>query len=142
MILHVFQWLQLLAIIAPVSFAQDTGNVPNCTDDQYDWSPCYVADVLMTQCIGHPYSMVPLQRPGLAYVIPEAPSNPSCYCNSIWYSLISACAVCQNGTWLPWPEYILYCHSVVYLTVWVQFSAQDSTIKGNLQVSLSYPVKY
>src|SRR6266576_6392384 len=128
-------------------------------------SPCYVADVLMTECIGHrtilfsynriypesvelmvvrpAYNMIPLAAPGQAYVIPEAPSNPACYCNSIWYSLSSACAVCQNGTWLTyvnvtclsknrkpdrflrWPEYTLYCHGAVYLVVWVQSSVQD-----------------
>jgi len=91
-----------------------SSNIPNCTDAEYDWtfnsmgqSPCYVAQILATQATGQANPIAPLSLPGAAS---SFTSNGSCYCNTVWYSLVSACAVCQNETWLTWPNYSQNCN--------------------------------
>ncbi|KAF8339237.1 hypothetical protein F5887DRAFT_475615 [Amanita rubescens] len=168
MILYVFQWLQIL-VVAPVSVAQDSisisSNIPNCTDDEYNWtynsmgqSPCYVADVLAMQSIGQTYTIGSLSTPGAAYSFSSSFSNGSCYCNTVWYSLISACAICQNGTWLTWPNYAQNCNQTylmqfpdpipsntsvpgwAYLNVTATNDAFDPTAAHNLAVGSSSTV--
>ncbi|KAF8344498.1 hypothetical protein F5887DRAFT_262718 [Amanita rubescens] len=127
-------WLGLVA--APVIIAQNSSKVANCTVSQYHWtfnslgqSPCYVADALLNQCdptglqncqievsngaleppcTGEAGTIVPLILGATSYG-PPATTN-SCFCNTVWYSLISACGFCQNGTWTTWPNYSQYCN--------------------------------
>ncbi|KAF8328047.1 hypothetical protein F5887DRAFT_152959 [Amanita rubescens] len=121
-ILYVFQWLQAL-VVAPVNAVQDSisSNTPNCTTDQYNWtfnsmgqSPCYVANTLIEQCTGQTYNFASLPF-GNVYIFTPPFSNNSCYCNTVWYSLISACAICQNGFIFTWPMYSQNC-TQTYLT--------------------------
>ncbi|KAF8339334.1 hypothetical protein F5887DRAFT_981026 [Amanita rubescens] len=74
-------------------------------------SPCYVIEDLTLQCTGQQLPLTALS-PGEAYVAPQyyGPSPISCYCSSVYYSLISACAFCQNGSWIPWANYLELCN--------------------------------
>jgi len=50
------------------------------------------------------YQLSPL-RPttgNLQYLGPYKGSDTTCLCNSVYYSLLSACAYCQGGSILPW----------------------------------------
>ncbi|KAF8339239.1 hypothetical protein F5887DRAFT_475680 [Amanita rubescens] len=119
MIPYVFQWLQVL-VVSPVSVSAQgsiSSHTPKCTNVHYNWtfnsmgqSPCYVADALMDQCLGQMYTIIPLSVPGDSYEFPENFLNATCSCNTVWYSLLSACAICQNGSWITWQSYSQYCN--------------------------------
>ncbi|KAF8692764.1 hypothetical protein AX14_002414 [Amanita brunnescens Koide BX004] len=48
---------------------------------------------------------------GEAYGSPSGNFANNCTCSSVFYSLASACAACQNADWLPWSIYSQNCSS-------------------------------
>ncbi|KAI0637874.1 hypothetical protein C8Q77DRAFT_395673 [Trametes polyzona] len=92
-----------------------------CTFDQWmfnslDQSPCLVSSYLLTPCSSQAASFVfPLEN-GFHYNTPTSdPSSATpCRCNTVFYSMISACATCQGqGLFtVPWSTYSLNCSSV------------------------------
>jgi len=79
-------------------------------------SPCTVFAYLQGQCTSG-VSHVPPLLPGQYYTGPNATqSDNQCLCNSVVYSLISACASCQQGSYLPWSKWTIVCKAV-YLNV-------------------------
>jgi len=116
MTLYVFLWLQLL-VVAPFSFAQDP-NKPKCTDSSFDWtfnslgqSPCYVAELLTDPCTGLTYSFVSLPSTNSAYTA----TNDPCFCNTVVYSMLSACAICQSGSFSEWKTYSRFCDQTYFM---------------------------
>ena len=81
-------------------------------------SPCTIVGYMMTTCYSgefFPAVCVPVSAPcaylfegftmgpigpGWVYGGVDANSTDSCHCNTISYSLTSACAACQNATWI------------------------------------------
>ena len=53
----------------------------------------------LTQCSD--FTLAPLET-GNVYLGPDPLSANSCRCNTVYYSLLSACAYCQNGIYLEW----------------------------------------
>jgi len=114
-------FLALAAV--PAAVAQSAN--ANCTDiPTYNWvfnsksqSPCLVAEDLATVCDRNGFTLYPLS-PGGSYGGPSEDQNNNCHCTSVFYSLISACAACQDGSWIPWTQYIQNCSTQVFLTVY------------------------
>lgn len=63
-------------------------------------------------CTDGVFSLAPLQ-PGFIYLGPSQTGADSCRCSTVYYSLLSACAVCQNQSFLSWTAYNGNC-TVVY----------------------------
>jgi len=118
---HLSPLCRALMLAAVTILAQDSSNVPNCTDNQYNWtynsldqSPCYVAIALIEMVSsGQAYSLPPVSFLGQIYGLP-AGATTVYFCNTVWYSLLSACALCQDGSWFTWPIYSQNC-SQTYL---------------------------
>ena len=54
------------------------------------------------------FTMWPLQ-PGGSYFGPSSAQDSNlCKCNSVTYSLLSACGGCQGGTWIPYDSCCCY----------------------------------
>lgn len=91
--------------------------------DSYIWaynshgqSPCTVSAYLQGQCTSGVPRVPPL-LPDHYYSGPNVTQSENrCLCNSIVYSLISACASCQLGSYLPWSKWTVDCKAV-YLNV-------------------------
>ncbi|KAF8969854.1 hypothetical protein BDZ97DRAFT_1792997 [Flammula alnicola] len=62
-------------------------------------SPCDVAMALAGVCIGTDFTLAPLQ-PGFVYLGPNVANANSCRCSSVYYSLLSACAACQDRSFI------------------------------------------
>ncbi|KAF9053890.1 hypothetical protein BDZ89DRAFT_297997 [Hymenopellis radicata] len=60
-------------------------------------SPCDVASSLLGVCEGGSYEVQALPE-GTHYVGPTISSANACQCSTVTYSLLSACAECQNRT--------------------------------------------
>ncbi|KAF8228494.1 hypothetical protein L208DRAFT_1403785 [Tricholoma matsutake] len=110
--------LGFAVIIAVHTVAQSTQPIATCTNSTYQWSfnslgqsPCVVASLLGGVCNQGSFS-VPSLQPGLVYVGPPLTATNGCRCSSPFYSLISACALCQSGQFLKWSAYGVNCSTV------------------------------
>ncbi|KAF8911957.1 hypothetical protein CPB84DRAFT_1841675 [Gymnopilus junonius] len=75
-------------------------------------SPCDIASALGGVCVGTPLTLLPL-KPGFEYLGPDPSDANSCRCSTVYYSLLSACATCQNADFITWNLYKTNC-TVVY----------------------------
>ncbi|KAF8341667.1 uncharacterized protein EI90DRAFT_3285711 [Cantharellus anzutake] len=87
----------------------------------FDWAlnsaketPCKVASELQAVCVGG--GGVPPLPPGGHYIGPvngDDRNSPNyCICTSIVYGLVSACAACQNGTFISYPAWTVDCTNI------------------------------
>lgn len=87
----------------------------NWTYNSQGQSPCDVAASLLGVCApgGGPLPQLP---PGYFYVGPTLQSRNECSCSSVFFSMLSACAVCQNRETLRWSTYATNCSTVYVQT--------------------------
>ncbi|KAH9992122.1 hypothetical protein BJV77DRAFT_453168 [Russula vinacea] len=116
------------------SFALAQVYATNCTSDTWQWtynslgqSPCTVTAYMMATCDGGlkyfncshvraswsylsaEYTL-PALLPGFIYRgANEIAAADLCLCNTVGYSLFSACGACQAEEWMPWSEWITNC---------------------------------
>ncbi|KDR71524.1 hypothetical protein GALMADRAFT_229495 [Galerina marginata CBS 339.88] len=74
-------------------------------------SPCDIAAFLASVCINQPFILQPLQ-PGFEYFGPPAGLGNPCRCSTVYYSLLSACSVCQLASFIRWTDYETNCSTV------------------------------
>jgi len=93
-----------------------------CVNPAYDWSfnslnqsPCVVASYLGGVCNSGLFSVPPLAN-GSLYLGPTLLNTNACRCSSVFYSLISACSLCQNQDFLKWSSYSTNCTPAY--TIW------------------------
>ncbi|KAI6109518.1 hypothetical protein EDD16DRAFT_673721 [Pisolithus croceorrhizus] len=105
----------LLSIYPLRATAQQTTVV---CPSQYNWmdnsksqNPCLVAAYVQGVCSGGQFSVDALQ-PNTHYVGPYTDQANACECNTVTYSLISACSICQNSTYIAWSSWSYNCSTV------------------------------
>ncbi|KAH9054917.1 hypothetical protein EDB87DRAFT_1361206 [Lactarius vividus] len=127
-LLVVMQWTMLSRPAAIVSlFLLFVGDLvvsqidaPICTDfESWEWSfnslgqnPCLVSAYLMATCYGGAFTVNPLLGVGDWYWSPtkeEAHKANFCWCNTVIFSLVTACSGCQEGLSRSWTEYSRNC---------------------------------
>ncbi|KDQ33448.1 hypothetical protein PLEOSDRAFT_1110582 [Pleurotus ostreatus PC15] len=74
-------------------------------------SPCLVAAYLLGTCSGGAHEVPPLPD-NKHYVGPTTATADACQCNTVVYSLMSACGECQNRTISGWGEWSANCPHV------------------------------
>jgi hypothetical protein len=122
----------LVALVLDVRvFAQDTN--ATCTLASLQWSfnsekqsPCVIASSLLGVCNGGDYNVVALPSADSEYLGPTIDSANPCQCSTVVYSLMSACALCQNGTTTTWSQWTTNCGTV--------FTTYPEPIPGQLHV--------
>ncbi|KAG1827450.1 uncharacterized protein BJ212DRAFT_1294722 [Suillus subaureus] len=70
-------------------------------DNSLKQNPCVVASYLESVCGAINFAPLPS---GYYYAPPSAASANTCVCNTVTYSMVSACADCQNATYLEYPN--------------------------------------
>jgi hypothetical protein len=91
-----------------------------------------------TQYSSSAFTLDPLQ-PNFVYLGPTQITANSCRCSTVYYSLLSACAYCQNETYLDWSIYDVNCtvlYSQTFLdpipsSIVVPHYAYLDVVKGN-----------
>ncbi|KAF8872195.1 hypothetical protein BD779DRAFT_351145 [Infundibulicybe gibba] len=114
--------LRTLVLTATIHvYAQTTGR-PNAAcntsgSSSFQWafnslgqSPCMIAGSLAGVCNGGNIS-IPALEPAEFYPGPSKEDATTCQCNSVFYSILSACAACQSGDILSWSTYTTNCTS-------------------------------
>lgn len=112
-------FLASLTIIARV-LAQGS-DVTQCIP-QYQWSintrgqtPCLVAAFLESSCSGTPHDVNQVP-PGHHYIGPISTEADLCACNSVTYSLVEACGLCQGQTQLiSYSDWTLNCRTTLQI---------------------------
>jgi len=69
-------------------------------------------------CVNGAFTLAPLE-PGFVYLGPTTLTANACRCSTVYYSLLSACAYCQNQTYLDWSIYDVNC-TVLYNQVFTE----------------------
>ncbi|KAK0483724.1 hypothetical protein IW261DRAFT_976498 [Armillaria novae-zelandiae] len=73
-----------------------------------------VAAYLISQCTDEPFTLNPLPA-GTHYVGPTSPQDANeCECSSVVYSLVSACAACQERNYEGWDVWRTNCSNIYY----------------------------
>ncbi|KAK0210851.1 hypothetical protein DFS33DRAFT_1270781 [Desarmillaria ectypa] len=107
-----------LTVFIPLGVVGQTNVTAFCTLSDFHWtfnsvsqSPCDVASSLLGVCNGGSYTLQSL--PDLThYIGPSVDGANPCQCSTVSYSLISACAACQNRTFVEWSQWRVNCASV------------------------------
>ncbi|KAI6117694.1 hypothetical protein EDD16DRAFT_996455 [Pisolithus croceorrhizus] len=83
----------------------------------YSWAsnslnqdPCVVASYLESQCDRGGFTVTALS-PNAHYIGPNASESDLCQCNAVVYSLICACAACQEAQYVSWHSWTTNCGS-------------------------------
>ncbi|KDR71529.1 hypothetical protein GALMADRAFT_229499 [Galerina marginata CBS 339.88] len=102
--------IAVLCLVARHGAAQNATCQPG-----FEWSfnslnqsPCDIAAFLASVCINQPFMLQPLQ-PGFEYFGPPVGQGSPCRCSSVYYSLLSACSVCQLASFISWTDYETNC---------------------------------
>jgi len=114
--------MSLLAVLVLASlfyFAVAGISAPGCSLT-WEWTfntlgqnPCTVAAYVLSTCSGGSFLINSLQ-PGNSYSGPSGSDDSDlCECNTIAYSLISACDACQGADWISWAEYKYNCTTIL-----------------------------
>ncbi|ESK89851.1 hypothetical protein Moror_836 [Moniliophthora roreri MCA 2997] len=109
-----------LASLLPLAATQETDATCVLASSQWSFnsanqSPCSVASSLLGVCSGGSYDVKGLPE-GSKYLGPSIDGANQCQCSTVTYSLISACALCQNRTISSWTEWSGNCPSVFIST--------------------------
>lgn len=95
--------------------------IANCSTAQWTFnsknqSPCTLVSALGGLCYPDGYSVTPLPDPTSRYLGPLKGYENPCICSSVYYSLISACAICQGDRpYMSWSLWSANC-STTYIT--------------------------
>ncbi|TFK76332.1 hypothetical protein BDN72DRAFT_230546 [Pluteus cervinus] len=107
--------ISVLAALLPVAASQEATCIPG---PLFSWSlnsqeqtPCTVAASLLAPCSGGNYGVSPLVSGGFYNGPTIAQANP-CQCNTVVYSLMSACGACQNHQYASWSTWSGNCAQV------------------------------
>ncbi|KAI0073459.1 hypothetical protein K474DRAFT_1692658 [Panus rudis PR-1116 ss-1] len=93
----------LVVALAAVQGVRAQGTNATCSSE-FRWmsnsrgqSPCLVAAYLNT-----PYAFVFALPPGFHYRTPIPETATACQCSSVFFNVLQACALCQNGSSVPY----------------------------------------
>lgn len=104
----------------------------------------------MSTCNGGSFAIKEL-APGYHYTGPSGYDDTDlCKCNTVTYSLLSACVACQGEEWISWPLYMNNCTKVLpsssfpnpvpYGTRVPYWALIDVTVKGNWDALKAYTI--
>ncbi|KAI6005670.1 hypothetical protein EDD15DRAFT_661020 [Pisolithus albus] len=80
-------------------------------DNSKNQNPCLIAAYVQGACSGGQFTVDPLAV-NTHYVGPYVDEANACECNTVTYSLVSACAICQNRTYIAWSSWATNCSTV------------------------------
>jgi len=100
-------------------FAAAGISAPSCsstwawTSNAQGQSACTVAAYMLSTCSGGSFTVDPLANSSYSYPGPTGSNDADlCLCNTITYSLLSACDACQGSEWVSWATYKTNCTKV------------------------------
>ncbi|KAI0270214.1 hypothetical protein BGY98DRAFT_268207 [Russula aff. rugulosa BPL654] len=115
--------LHLIFLFFFSGFAVAGPSAPDCSstlNSTWEWSfnslgqnACIVAAYMLSTCHKGSFTLQPLP-PGDYYTGPSAAQGTDlCLCNTIAYSLLSACDGCQGSEWISWSDYAFNCTTIL-----------------------------
>ncbi|TFK42438.1 hypothetical protein BDQ12DRAFT_274708 [Crucibulum laeve] len=116
MVLSSIVLIVLAANVLPFVQSQ-SGNTAFCTTaglslNNLGQSPCEVASRLGGLCSATDTFNITQLQTGFVYIGPSLNNANECVCSTVFYSMLSACAACQEKNWLRWSTYKINCTTV------------------------------
>ncbi|KAH9998083.1 hypothetical protein BJV74DRAFT_883221 [Russula compacta] len=110
----------------------------NWTINSLNQTPCDVAAYLAAECNNSQFTIPPLDQ-GAHYTGPSA-SDPAraCECNSVFYSMISACTGCQKRVWIPYDQWLANCSTVAQVQTFPQQITGSTLVPAWAFLNVSY----
>ncbi|THH28014.1 hypothetical protein EUX98_g6170 [Antrodiella citrinella] len=120
------QFSPLLALVALVGTHVNAQGTNATCQSSFDWmtnsrgqSPCLVTAYLNTPCLSNAADAYVYSLPsGFHYRPPLVSTATACQCNTVFYSVIQACAVCQGDPIVPWSTWNQNCTAAIYESVY------------------------
>jgi len=110
-VLSVVVAAELLAVLPGVAWAQTTDVTCQLQwaslDNSLGQNPCLVSAFLMQPCSRINVTVHAITTGQTYDAIPDV--GPICLCSTVSYSAISACAMCQGGSWPSWSTWANNC---------------------------------
>jgi hypothetical protein len=97
----------------------------NWTYNTLEQAPCTTAGYMAAECNNGNFT-IPKLVAGNHYTGPT--TDDKCQCNSVLYSVISACAGCQKGTWLTYDQWTANCGSPAAMSTFPEAINNDTRI--------------
>jgi len=131
-------------------FAPDCSLTWEWSFNSLNQNACTVAAYLMSTCNGGSFTINAL-RPGYSYVGPTVADGTNlCKCNTVAYSLLSACDACQGAVWTSWSLFSSNCTTTLPPSSFPnpipsgtrvpQWALIDVTTENNWNANKSYAV--
>jgi len=108
----------------------------NWTYNSLNQTPCSTAAYLAAECTNGRFT-IPRLAQGNSYMGPVGNSADICKCNSVYYSVISACAGCQKCTWIPYDQWYANCTKVAPVSTFPQTITNDTLVPAWAFVNVS-----
>ncbi|KAH9965535.1 hypothetical protein BGW80DRAFT_1344663 [Lactifluus volemus] len=106
---------------------------PKCSPG-WDWSfnslrqnPCHMAALLLAECSPDGSYLVPALKPNQTYVNTREGAGP-CMCNTVTYSLLSACGACQDRDYMDWAGWVYNCTEIVEPSIYPKPVPNDTCV--------------
>lgn len=97
----------------------------NWTYNTLEQAPCTTAGYMAAECSDGSFT-IPKLVAGNHYTGPTA--DDKCQCNSVLYSVISACAGCQKGTWLTYDQWTANCSKPPAMSTFPQSITNETRV--------------
>ncbi|CAL1716282.1 unnamed protein product [Somion occarium] len=115
----------VVALVALIPRAVAQGTNATCLTG-FEWmvnsrsqSPCLVAAYLNSPCLSNPSNAFVLALPPGSHYAPPPPENSTpCRCSSVYYSMLQACALCQDDNSVPWSTWTANCQNGTFPSVY------------------------
>ncbi|KAJ8584068.1 hypothetical protein M405DRAFT_480981 [Rhizopogon salebrosus TDB-379] len=106
--------LVAVLVVAPKGvFPQLTGAtcLPsfNWMENTLNQNPCNISSYLVSACLNYTLVIVDVYPPGTMYTGPTADTANDCLCNTVTYSMLSACGACQGSPFENWSDWKVNC---------------------------------
>ncbi|TCD69375.1 hypothetical protein EIP91_007931 [Steccherinum ochraceum] len=129
--------LAFVALLGSATFPAVRAQGTNATcQAQFDWmnneksqSPCLVTAYLLTPCLANAADAYVFSLPdGFHYRPPTIGSATACQCNTVFYSVIQSCALCQSDPIIPWSTWNTNCTAAIYQSVYPETIPSGTSI--------------
>ncbi|KAH7929702.1 hypothetical protein BV22DRAFT_1029104 [Leucogyrophana mollusca] len=112
-------WIAAAALFAVGFQGADAQYADVTCFSNYTWAnnnmgqtPCVVASYLQAPCHPNGANITALTNSSYEYTPPQVVTQ--CECNTVLYSLVSACGGCQGAEWVTWQYWITNCSGNTY----------------------------
>jgi len=114
----------------------------NWTYNSLNQAPCKTAAYLAAPCHDGQFTIQQIPEKGHCDGPTKSDAGDICRCNSVYYSLISACVGCQKGVWISYEQWHANCTNVSPMSTFPQGINNDTSVPAWAFVNVSETIPW